>query len=94
MCPQPRALASGFPLAEQGFGFCFGSGHYQIPALARFLTAVGVEGKTDAFGPAARAGETQMAPPGSVVVPDVVIRPVMAVGRGNEFVFHNELGKY
>jgi hypothetical protein len=44
--------------------------------------------EADAFGGASLAGETEMAPPRAVVVPNVVIWAVVAVVGFDEFFFH------
>jgi hypothetical protein len=55
--------------------------HDEIPAFAGLADIVGLEGEADAFGAASAAFETQMTPPSAIVVPNVVICAVFAVGE-------------
>lgn len=76
------------PRSKQRFGPCLRGDHDLVSALLGFAAAVGVQREADAFGGASLAAEAEMAPPRAVVVPNVVIRPVVAVVGFDEFFFH------
>ena len=84
-------LRIGAPRFKQRFGLCLRGVHNLVAALLRFAAAVGVQREADTLGGSALPAEAEMAPPCSVVVPNVVIRSVVAVVRFNKFIFHSEL---
>ena len=79
--PHPANSATLAPGSHQRLRFGLARFHDEIAALARLADIVGLEGEADAFGAASAAFETQVTPPGAIVVPDVVIGSVFAVGE-------------
>ncbi|MGA1129656.1 MAG: hypothetical protein ACO3XN_06285, partial [Chthoniobacterales bacterium] len=79
---RPRNLSTTLaPRSNQRFGFGVTGFHDEVTTLARLADIVRFERETNTLRAAPAAFETQMAPPSAVVVPDVMIRPVFAVGQ-------------
>ena len=83
-------LGALLPGLDQRLGLGLIGVHDQIPALARLAHIVGAQRKTDPLGRTAPAIQAQMTPPGAVVVPNVMVRPVFTVWQLNKFVLHRE----
>lgn len=73
------ASAPFAPGSDESLGLGIARLHDEVPASAGLADIVGLEREPDAFGAAPAAFQTQMTPPGAVVVPDVVIGSVFAV---------------
>ena len=79
-----------FPGFDQRLGLGLVGVHDQIPALARLAHIVGAQRKTDPLCRTAPAIQAQVTPPGAVVVPNVMVRPVFTVRQLDKFVLHSK----
>jgi hypothetical protein len=63
----------------ESFDFVWGAFHHQIAALTGQLAVLRVQRQSHPLGAAPRAGDAEVYPPGSVVVPDVMIGAIALV---------------
>lgn len=91
--PRPKTGRRSAPGFDERLGLGLVGLHDQVTALAGLADVVGAQRKTQALGRTTFAFEADVTPPSSIVVPDVVVRPVFTIRQIDEFVFHR-CGQY